>query len=423
MRQQFSLFTCIILILSACTGPESMLVEEGPLDGFNITIDAGHGNSQTYDSFRMGQTGEREEWINLRVAKLLSKKLTKAGANVLMTRTNDSDVSLGGRATLARLHKSHLFVSIHHNGSVNDPGMDFPIVYFYGSASLNPASVDFAKILIDSMRAEMTFEQQQAGAVYSDHLIYNSGTSVLRNTIDDMPGVIGEGGFFTHPAGEGRLKAKQYNKLEADIYFKAILDYFQRGTPFATALVPDTLLFLDLSKPIQFELDDGFGNTFFEENSFNVLQDGVKIHSSYDSNLGVLSATPDSSLETHVSFKVFARNLKGNAIHPVPFNFLTETGYHWYSHEKWFDAFNEAEGLYNQLSSENETTADVQIARLNSALQLYQLSLELQIVHSQARVAEDKILALLQKKQVLMKMDLSEEIDAQMDRIKNYYPE
>ncbi len=423
MRQKLALITLIILVLSACTGTESMLVEEGPLHGINITIDPGHGDTQEYDSFRIGPTGEREEWINLRVAKLLAKKLSHAGANVIMTRTKDQDVSLGGRATLARLHESDLFVSIHHNGSVNDPGMDFPIVYFFGPASLNPASVDFAKILIDSMRAEMRFKQQQAGAVYSDHLIYSSGTSELRNTIDAMPGIIGEGGFFTQPAGEERLKSKEYNKLEADIYFKAILDYFQRGTPSATPLTPDSLLFLDLSKSIEFELDDGFGNTFFEENSFKVLQGGVQIQSNWDSNSGILTATPDSSLDRSVTFQVFARNIKGNAMHPVPFNFMTETGYNWYSHEKWFDAFNEAETLYAQLASENIALPENQIDILDSALHLYQLSLDLQIVHPQARVAEDRILELLQKKQAMLTIDLSEEIEAQVDRIKDYYPE
>ncbi|MBT6554225.1 MAG: N-acetylmuramoyl-L-alanine amidase [Candidatus Marinimicrobia bacterium] len=416
MSQKAALILIIMLVLSACVGTQSMLVEDQPLKGINITIDPGHGATQAYDSFRIGQTGEREEWINLRVAKILSRKLTLAGANVLMTRTKDRDVSLGGRASMAIIHQSDLFVSIHHNGSVNDLSMDLPIVYFYGSGDMNPASVDFARILIDSMRAEMDFQQQLAGAVYSDHLIYNSGTSVLRNTIDDMPGVIGEGGFFTNPSGEGRLKSKAYNKLEAEIYYKAILEYFDRGIPSAMCLLPDTLKYIDLLRPIAFELDDGFGNTFFVENSFKVLQDGVQIQSIWDSNSGILTATPDSSLEQNVSFQVFARNLQGNAIHPVPFKFMTKAGYEWLSHEKWFEAFDEAETLYSQAIQNSEL--DV----LDSTLHLYQLSLELQIVHPKARIAEEKILELLKKKQTLVDGDISDEIEAQQSRIREYYP-
>lgn len=422
MYQKLAISIFAGLVFSACVGTQSMMTEDPPLKGLNITIDPGHGATQAYDSFRIGPTGEREEWINLRVAKILSRKLTLAGANVLMTRTKDRDVSLGGRATLAKRHGSDLFVSIHHNGSQNDPSMDLPIVYFYGSAELNPASVDFAQILIDSLRAELTFNQQQGGAVYSDHLIYSSGTSVLRNTIDDMPGVIGEAGFFTNPAGEGRLKSKDYNKLEADVYYKAILEYFKRGMPFATCLFPDTLKYIDLKRPIKFELDDGFGNTFFEENSFKVLQDGVQIKSRWDSNLSILTATPDSSTEKSVSFQVFARNIQGNAMHPTPFNFLTAKGYEWYSLEKWVEAFDSAEMVYNQILDSNTENSNNLIDQIDSALHLYQLSLEIQIVHPRARIAEERILNLLLKKQALSDDDLSEAITAQQERLKNYYP-
>ncbi|MCF7921742.1 MAG: N-acetylmuramoyl-L-alanine amidase [Candidatus Marinimicrobia bacterium] len=423
MTKYFVLIILAILVLSACSGPGVMQSEQRPLEGINITLDPGHGNTQAYDSFRIGPGGEREEWINLRVAKILARKLSRAGANVLMTRTRDQDVSLGGRASLAIGHHSDLFVSIHHNGSENDPDMDLPIVYFFGPASMNPASVDFAKILLDSMRAKMIFEQQEAGAVYSDHLIYSSGTSVLRNTVNEMPGVIGEGGFFTHPAGESRLQLKEYNQLEADIYFKAILEYFKRGAPSAKPLVPDSLTFIDLGKPLEFELDDGFGNTFFEEYSFKVLQDGVEIPTRWNSKAGILTATPDSSIEKTVTFQVFARNLRGNAMHPVLLEYMTETGYKWYSREKWFDAYKEAESLYSQITSRNPIALESQIVLIDSALHFYQLSLELQFVHPQARHAEEKILWLLQEKQNLLNIDLSEAIESQKERLEEYYPE
>jgi N-acetylmuramoyl-L-alanine amidase len=422
MLQKFTVFILTIFVFSACTGLQSMSSEDKPLEGVNITIDPGHGDTRAYDSFRIGPTGEREEWINLRVAKMLGKKLSRAGANVLMTRTRDRDISLGGRAAMAKAHGSDLFVSIHHNGSQNDPSMDLPLVYFFGSATLNPASVDFAKILLDSLRAGLRFEQQH-GAVYSDHLIYSSGTSVLRNTIDAMPGVIGEAGFFTNSAGEGRLKTKDYNKREAEIYYAAILEYFKRGTPFATCLLPDSLAFIDLMQPIPFELDDGFGNTFFEENSFKVLQGGVQIQSQWDSNSGILTAIPIPSPEQQVFFQVFARNIQGNAIHPEPFTFLTAEGYDWYSHEKWFEAYKDAEVLYDALVTQGKSTAENDLARIDTALHFYQLSLELQPVHPRARAAEEKILWLLQMKQDLSIDDLSLEIEAQQERLKNYYPE
>ena len=412
-----------LLLLMNCSASTAMLIEDQPLKGINITVDPGHGDTKAYDTFRIGPGGEREEWINLRVAKYLSRKLTLAGANVLMTREKDRDVSLGGRARLAKSHASDLLVSIHHNGSGNDLGMDLPIVYFFGPATQNPASVDFAKILIDRMRSDLTFEQPLAGAVYSDHLIYNSGTSILRNTVNDMPGVIGEGGFFTNTQGEKRLKTRAYNRLEADIYFEAILEYFERGIPKASHVLPDSFLFIDFKQELEFHLDDGFGNAFFDNSTVKIFQDGEPLKSTWDPVAGILKARPLPSEERKVSFQVFGRNLQGNSIHPRPFKYLTERGYNWLTHEKWREAFDEAQQYYTQFEALQVDTTGERINALEASLHLYQLSLELQIVHPEARLAEEQILYLLEKKQALLNTDLSDEIEAQKDRLRDFYPE
>jgi N-acetylmuramoyl-L-alanine amidase len=409
-----------LLLFSQCSGPNALTSDALPLQGVNITLDPGQGDTEKYDSFRIGPSGEREEWINLRVAKILAKKLRRAGANVHMTRTRDKDVSLGGRAALAKQHKSDLLVSIHHNGSGNDPTMDLPIVYFYGPASLNPASVDFANILISEMRSQLSFEQPTAGAVYSDHLIYSSGTSILRNTIDQMPGVIGEGGFFTNVAGEARLKSRDYNRLEANVYFQAILKFFDLGLPFAEPLLPDSLPYLDLTRTLTFQLDDGFGSSFFEDHGFMVLQDGDTLNSHWDPSRGLLTVQPNPSESHRVSFQVFARNFKGKAMHPKPFTFLTQTGEAYYSEEKWQDAFAKGEAIFQKLETmQNE----VSLPLIEEALTYYQLSLDLQIVHPEARQAEEAILVLLIMKDGFSNEDLTDEIADQTRKLREYYPE
>ena len=422
MYSKYFLIILSLFYIVSCTGSDTMIAENHPLEGINITIDPGHGDTEAYDSFRVGPTGEREEWINLRVAKLLRKKLIRAGANVQMTRDKNRDVSLGGRAAIAKLHQSDLLVSIHHNGSENDPGIDLPLVYFFGSASMNPASVDLAQILLDKMREDMNFEQPLAGSVYSDHLIYSSGTSILRNTIDQMPGVIGEGGFFTHPKGEQRLKSKKYNELEAEVYFKASLEYFNRGIPSAKPLIPDTLDFIDLSKTIRFQLDDGFNNTSFKDSTFMILQDGEPLPVSWNPLDGVLSVQPVITEARKVSFQVFGRNSRGNAIHPHPFTFFTERGYLFFSEDKWQVAFDKAEALFNQFESKNNIPEDEMIHILAESLRLYRLSIELQIVHPKAIEAEKRILTVLKLKQDLLEEDVQEEIEIQIKRLREYYP-
>jgi len=408
------------MVLSGCSYTSELTVHPPPLMGVNITIDPGHGDTEAYDHFRVGPTGEREEWINLRVAKLLRRKLRFAGANVYMTRTRDKDVSLGGRASLAKQHQSDLLVSIHHNGSGNDPDMDLPIVYFFGPASKNPASVDFAQILLDEMRENLSFGQPLSGAAYSDHLIYSSGTSILRNTVDQMPGVIGEGGFFTNAAGEARLKSRAYNELEADVYFQAILKYVEKGLPFAEPDVSDSLEYLDLTKKLEFQLDDGFGSSFFDEDEFLVLQGEDTLKSEWDPARGLLSVNPFPSESHQVSFQIFGRNFKGNAIHPKPFTFLTRTGFDYFSETNWQDAYKQGEALFQQLE---QRQGEETLPLIEEALKYYRLSLDLQIVHPMARQAEEAILVLLIMKEGFSGEDLSGEIADQTWRLNQYYPE
>ena len=114
---------------------------EKPLEGKVICIDPGHGGTAATDSYRVGPTGEREEWINLRVGTLLGEMLEQSGAKVIYTRTTDTFIPLAERSKIAVENKVDLFISIHHNATA-DPKVNFPIIYFHGSAEENKASVD-----------------------------------------------------------------------------------------------------------------------------------------------------------------------------------------------------------------------------------------------------------------------------------------
>ncbi|MCF7801773.1 MAG: N-acetylmuramoyl-L-alanine amidase, partial [Candidatus Marinimicrobia bacterium] len=169
----------MLLVFSCATVPKP--APEGPLKDLTITLDPGHGDTEAYDYFRVGPAGEREEWINLKVAKKLQKLLLNQGARVVMTRTDNRDVNLGGRASVAIQNNSDFFVSIHHNGSVNDTTLDYPLVYIWGDARRNPASVDLAQSILGSVEQNLRFETPIGAGVYSDFLIYSAGTAVLRN--------------------------------------------------------------------------------------------------------------------------------------------------------------------------------------------------------------------------------------------------
>lgn len=202
---------------------------DGPLQGRTIVVDAGHGGTAETDSYRVGPGGEREEWINLRVAALLRDLLEERGARVIMTRESDVEVGLRERAELALEAEADAFVSIHHNATA-DPEVNFPIIYYHAYASQNRAGVELARHVARRLNQKL-FDGDADPTVASDHVIFaRSGTAVLRHSYG-IPGIIGEASFFTNPDEERRLRDPEHNRREAEAYVLALEDFFAGGVP------------------------------------------------------------------------------------------------------------------------------------------------------------------------------------------------
>lgn len=226
MKYCFYLFLLSLFCLTQSVAGQN---NGGSLEGKTICLDAGHGGTAKTDSFRKGPAGEREEWINLRVALLLQEMLEGKGAKVIMTRTGDDTISLSRRAKLAKDHNADLFLSIHHNATA-DKEVNFPIIYFHGYASENRGSVAFAKEIASALIEHM-YQGEGPKTIVSDHTIFpKSGAGVLRNTYG-IPAVIAEASFFTNPEEEGRLKQVDHNRREALGYLSAIENFFADPVP------------------------------------------------------------------------------------------------------------------------------------------------------------------------------------------------
>ena len=212
-------------LLAACPGPR----EAGPLAGRVVCVDPGHGGTANIDQFRVGPGGEREEWIDLRVARRLAEELERRGARVLMTRTEDVAVDLPRRAEIAVEGKADLFLSVHHNATA-DPAVNFPIVYFHGNASENGAGVALARA-VGARLNEALFAGEATPSLVSDFAIFpGRGAAVLRHSYG-VPGVIAEASFFTNPAEEQRLRDGGYNEREAQALARAVEDFLTRQVP------------------------------------------------------------------------------------------------------------------------------------------------------------------------------------------------
>ncbi len=359
-----------------------------PLTGITICIDPGHGATARTDSFRVGPTGEREEWINLRVAKYLKKYLVRAGANVLMTRETDTDVNLAGRAALAVNNHADFFISLHHNGTRNDPDVNFPLIYFWGEAPKNPASVDLARSILPHLVENLELQDAPGTGIYSDWVIYSRGTDVLRKTYPHIPGIIGEPAYFTNPAAELQLKNRTYNKLEAKAYYEGILEYVRNGLPKTTLVTPTGDERLGASNPaVIFELTDGLDGTAFQPETIQVFVDDHAAEHIYDPSTGHLTVMPEVSGKTELKIQVFGRNLKGNALHPRILTVKTEAAYGDPVEKEWRTRFDKAEALRQEAA--NEIARGVFIpGLLEEAIANYQRSLDVSAHHPFSDQAE-----------------------------------
>ncbi|CAN5312848.1 hypothetical protein BH23BAC3_BH23BAC3_19170 [soil metagenome] len=212
-----------LLILARCG------VNQSVLEGKTIVLDPGHGGTAQTDHYRVGPTGEREEWINLRIALKLEELMLEQGATVLLTRSEDEDTGLEERAMLAVNNNADLFISIHHN-AIADTSVNFPVIYFHGNSSENKASVQLGINLGKEINNAL-FDGEKPVLVGSDHTIFpNSGTAVLRHSYG-IPGVITEASFFTNAREEERLKNTDYNLKEAEALLRGILAFFSDEQP------------------------------------------------------------------------------------------------------------------------------------------------------------------------------------------------
>ena len=117
------------------------------LEEITVVVDAGHGGSE---KGAIGCLGQEEKNINLKIALELAETLKTLGANVIMTRECDGNVSLNDRVEIAKKNDANIFVSIHLN-SIGDIPMNIhknrgTSVYYF-----NPNSKKFAEVVEKSV--------------------------------------------------------------------------------------------------------------------------------------------------------------------------------------------------------------------------------------------------------------------------------
>ena len=179
-----------------------------------VVLDPGHGG---HDKGQVSRWGYEKDFV-LDVARKLRPFLQAKGLRVIMTREGDYFVPLEVRAQIANATRNSIFVSVHFNGTNDDPNATgFEIFSFTprGAPSTSdnaaaPSSLSMqpgSEVDAQSMALSVCIYHSLLGHIPEfDRGIKRARFAVLRLT--RVPAVLIEGGFLTE-RGESQLIAKK----------------------------------------------------------------------------------------------------------------------------------------------------------------------------------------------------------------------
>lgn len=275
---------------------DELPTESHALKGRRIVLDAGHGGK---DAGAIGPAGLKEKDVNLAVTLELARLLKQAGAEVHLTREGDQDLSLPDRVTFANEKDPDLFVSIHHNATLEPHNTLDETQTYYKMDDAGPSyEIGTAIHRRLSRNLAMPKERLAPGNYF-----------VLRYS--KAPAILGEASYITHPEVERKLNSQAAIQLEAQSYFLGILDYFKNGSPKVLEFAKQEGN--DPTRPVIVARLDGGGSPVAPA-SIRMTLNGKVLPISYDATTETVIHQPLEPLPngSHVVTLSF-RNVKGNS--------------------------------------------------------------------------------------------------------------
>lgn len=211
-----------------------------------IVIDPGHGGKDP--GAVNGNYYEKN--LVLKVSKLLKDKLKK-DFTIIMTRSTDTFISLGGRSRIANSNNADLLVSVHANASPSKSATGFEIFYYSKKQSEYAKklvafenSVD-EKFGIKASTTEMIVndifyrQNQERSAFLAEQILmtypsklgmkdrgsHGGNLAVLRGA--QCPSILIEIGFISNNNEASRMFKKSNQEKMADSIAAAIKEYFK----------------------------------------------------------------------------------------------------------------------------------------------------------------------------------------------------
>lgn len=135
-----------------------------PLEGVHVLLDPGHGGDDMGTPGLMWQTGPHEKDVNLATANAIAYRLRQMGAQVSMTRTDDTTLTLDERLAAQTQLKPDFFISIHHDSAelTKDLNEISGMRAFYFHPYNSPPSKEFAQNMINNVAPALGRQSAEA---------------------------------------------------------------------------------------------------------------------------------------------------------------------------------------------------------------------------------------------------------------------
>jgi N-acetylmuramoyl-L-alanine amidase len=182
-----------------------VFLTEGLLSGYTIVLDPGHGGK---DPGALGHHEVLEKDLILSTTLTIAKQLDQAGATVILTREDDSFVSLKDRVQISNQSQADAFISIHFNSYEEDYVGGFNTYYDRNGKRL-------AYTIQENLSNELHLR---------DRGVIQHGFTVLRE--NERPAVLIELGFITNKKELATLQTEDYQSRVAEAIRKALVAYF-----------------------------------------------------------------------------------------------------------------------------------------------------------------------------------------------------
>ncbi len=178
-----------------------------PLQGLTIIVDAGHGGHDT------GAPGRKskEKDHTLDIARRVQRYLTERGANALLTRSNDTYITLQGRVDFAQSRNADMFISIHMNSSSSSASNGTETFY----------STDKSLLFAREIHKEFVSATGRKSRGVSRARFY-----VIRKTT--MPSVLLECAFVSNPTEENIALSTQWRERLAQGVTRGVINYVEK---------------------------------------------------------------------------------------------------------------------------------------------------------------------------------------------------